>query len=136
MTERPFDQSFRARAVRRALLIAWVVAIVLAPSAAWAYAPMCDESAQTVEAPLPIYPSKDGSISAVADCDSQSSRFDAAPDRAPERPLLDAQSIDRGLAIVAAIPACAKSARLELSSHELGSARAGSGLDVFRPPRG
>jgi len=117
-------------------VLACALGVLLAPTAAWAYAPMCDEHAQTVEAPLPIYPSKGGEIAAAPNCESDKSGLDAAPERGPERPLLSAESIDRGLALVTNVPACAKSARLALSSTELGRACAGAGSGVFRPPRG
>jgi hypothetical protein len=88
-----------------------------------------------VDAPLPIYPSKGGEISAVPSCERDAMRLDAAPQQRPDRPLLDAQAIDRGLALGANVPACAKSARLALSTRAIGQARAGAAADVFRPPR-
>jgi hypothetical protein len=128
--------SIPSRALRRLLVLVCAAGVLLAPTLAWAYAPMCDEHAQTVDAPLPIYPSKGGEISAGPSCERDPMRFDAAPERSPERPLLDAQAIDRGLAVGSSIPACAKGARLALSSSELGRARPGAVLGVFRPPRG
>ena len=50
-------------------------------------------------------------------------------------PLISAEAIDRGLVAPDVIPPCAKSARLELLSTELGKARSGARADVFRPPR-
>jgi hypothetical protein len=97
---------------------------------------MCDEHAQTIEAPLPIYPSKGGAISAGTVCDNgPQSQLGSAPNRDPGRPLLSAEAIDRGLVAPDSIPPCAKSARLRLTSTELGRARAGNVDDVFRPPR-
>lgn len=123
-------------AFRRLLVMTCALVALLAPASAWAIAPMCDEQAQTIEAPAPIYPSKSGAISAGTLCkDGPGSELGSAPSRDPGRPLITADAIDRGLVTADRIPPCAKSARLGLFEAELGRARAGSGDDVFRPPR-
>jgi hypothetical protein len=135
LPDRRHPLSIPRRALRRLLVLACAIGVLLVPAAAWADAPMCDENAQTVDAPLPIYPSKGGEISAVPSCERDAMRLDAAPQQRPDRPLLDAQATDRGLALGANVPACAKSARLALSTRAIGQARAGAAADVFRPPR-
>jgi hypothetical protein len=128
-----FDR--RHRALVRFLAFACAVAAILAPGAAWAYAPMCDENAQTIDAPAPIYPSKAGTISAVSDCQPDRTQLGSVPRPDPHRTPLSAEAIDRALASGTKIPPCAKSARLTLELRELGRALPARGGDVFRPPR-
>jgi hypothetical protein len=125
----------RRRAIARLWAFACALVALLVPSAAWAYAPMCNESAQTIDAPAPIYPSKSGQISAVPDCELEWAKLGSAPAPDPGQPLLTAEAIDRALASGAPIPPCARSTRLQLQLDELGQGSAGAGRDVFRPPR-
>jgi hypothetical protein len=97
---------------------------------------MCDENAQTIDAPAPIYPSKAGAISAVADCETDRTELGRVPQPDPNRTQLSAEAIDRALATAAQIPPRIKSSRLRIDLDELGRALPGSGSDVFRPPRG
>lgn len=119
----------------RLLATLCAAAVVLLPSAAWAYAPMCDENAQTIDAPLPLYPSKGGEISAGQSCENDGSLLGSVPQQDPSRPLLAAENIDRALARGAPIPPCARSSRLRMLSDARGAARSGATRDVFRPPR-
>lgn len=135
MPDRRHPLSIPSRALRRLLVLVCALGVVIVPAAAWADAPMCDEHAQTVDAPLPIYPSKGGEISAGPSCERNPMRLDAAPQPRPDRPLLDAQAIDRALAFGASVPMCAKSPRLALATSAVGGPHSGAGSDVFRPPR-
>ena len=56
------------------------LAVVLPASTAWAAAPMCHPSAMTVEAPIPMKPAKDATLTALDDC----FLFGAADDRASD----------------------------------------------------
>ncbi|HEX9620161.1 MAG TPA: hypothetical protein VF989_08510 [Polyangiaceae bacterium] len=53
------------RWLARAVKLLALVAVVCIPGQAKAHAPMCDENAQSIEAPPPIYPSSDATLSAV-----------------------------------------------------------------------
>jgi hypothetical protein len=136
VTERTRNRNRRRATLVRLWALACALTAVLAPAVAWAYAPMCDENAQTIDAPAPIYPSKPGAISAVADCDSDRTQLGRLPQQDPHRTQLSAEAIDRALASAALIPPCVKSARLTIHLGQLGRALSGSGSDVFRPPRG
>lgn len=123
--------------LRRLLVTMSALVVLLAPASAWALAPMCDEDAQTIEAPAPIFPIKDRVVRAGMVCDGVAdSGLGTAPARDPGRPVLTADAIDRGLGAATKIPPCARSARLVLIGDPTGSERPGSRLGVFRPPRG
>ncbi len=124
-------------ALRRLAVTMSTLLVLLAPASAWALAPMCDEAAQTIEAPAPIFPAKDRVIQAGKLCgDGASSELGSVPPRDPGRPILTAEAIDRGLVGGAKIPPCARSARLTLTVEAAGGERPGSSQGVFRPPRG
>ena len=60
--------SRRARINRFAAIVCAFAILLVAPSAL-ASAPMCDENAQTIEAPLPLVPTKGGEIRAMPSCE-------------------------------------------------------------------
>lgn len=114
-----------------------VVVAVLVPSKAFAAAPLCDEHAQSIEAPSILWPGDDGEIRAIAPCETARDakwRSLPAPD-GEQRQIAAPQIVDRVLPSLVRLPAVARSARLPVSPR-VGNGERGAFLDdVFRPPR-
>jgi len=111
--------------------------VLLAPRAAFAVtsAPMCNEFAQSIEAPPTIWPHHGGSIQALPACpvtnfwnvDANTEHAERVPPIVlREAPMASAQSHVRS-------PLCAR-VQIPASTHL--TPRPGHPLDVYRPPRG
>lgn len=124
-----------ARQLARLAALLCALALLLAPDAAFASAPMC-EGASTMPAPPPAPPAEDGEITA-GDCHALAA-FHEAPLRTPEDgPSTAGQSApDRLPGSMFAWPRHAPSRRLDIADLARHDARATFGRGVYHPPRG
>ena len=113
------------------------VAVLLTPAQALAVttAPMCNEFAQSIEAPPTIWPHRGGSIQALPPCPvSTFWKVDANAEHVERIPPIVLRE-----APVAALHADVKSpliARVQIPAATHLTLRPGHPLDVYRPPRG
>jgi len=116
-------------------LISALVSFLVAP-AAFASAPMCGENAESIAAPLPLLPSRDGEIKATPDCDSALQLLRASP--MPNRPhqLASAETVERALPEFSLLPCCPRGSLIERPESDRSHGPLGFDSGVFRPPRG
>jgi hypothetical protein len=109
---------------------------LLAPSISWATsAPMCDELAQSIEAPPTIWPFQGGTLDAVVECpgSAQATHSSSIPERAqvsiwpcPREAPLSTASLSE---------APPSSQRLAIPHETTFAKRPGYGKAIYRPPR-
>lgn len=118
-------------------MLAALVMVLATGTASAAPAPICDEHAQSIAAPFPIFASHDGEARAGWPCKGRT-RYELGRAPAPERERPDSVPYD---GVERAPPV----AQFQLTRDrgrakpprdtETSIARAGFGDDVFRPPR-
>jgi hypothetical protein len=124
------------RVSQSARLVAFVCALVsfFATPAALASAPMCGEHAESIAAPLPLVPTREGEIRATPDCDNGSRLLRAPPpDRSHQ--LAGAEGTERALPLLGALPRCPRGALIERPAVDSSLVLVGFRFEVFRPPR-
>jgi len=107
----------------------------MAPSAL-ASAPICDEHAQTIEAPLPLFPPKGGEIKAAPACESgvvELLRAAPAPDR--QAPSMAVEAVQRFTAFAGLFPQCPRGQKLAAPVAASEPGKPGFSDSLFRPPR-
>lgn len=137
MVESAFIQLTQRAKARGVALLAALVVLLVGGAASAAPAPMCDEHAQSIAAPFPIFPSHDGEARAGKPCRSKG-KFELGRAPAPEReqpPSTSWDGVDRA-------PPAEPFRLVRDRGH---SARPGGELEiparpgfasgVFRPPR-
>ena len=127
--------SRRARVNRLAALVCALAVLLLAPCAL-ASAPMCDEHAQTIEAPLPAFPPKGGEIRATPSCDLVFAKLSPALPFG-ERPQVQATAdgLERVLPLALILPPLPIGELLPAGSDGLAAPAGGPRSGVYRPPR-
>jgi hypothetical protein len=126
---------YGSRKARCLAFLCALTALLMAPSAL-ASAPMCDEHAQTIEAPLPLFPSKGGEIKAAPACDSsvvELLRAAPAPDR--QAPSMTADAVQRFFAFGGYFPQCPRGQKLAAPASASEPGKPGFTSSLFRPPR-
>jgi len=125
----------RARGIHLAAMVCALSVLLLAP-AALASAPMCDEHAQTIEAPLPVVPAKGGEIRATTSCDLSFAKLSPALPLG-ERPQLQAsgEGLERVLSRVLILPPVPVGRLLPVSPEALAAPAGGPLSGIYRPPR-
>ena len=114
------------------------LAVLLVWSSAWAVpAGMCDEHAQSMAAPLPLFPSNNGEASTGYPCDGKGGhQLGRAPAPDHERSKLAPPSIERVLPLTEFALPRDRGQKLPPDEATRLVAQPGFGNDVFRPPRG
>ncbi len=130
-------QSTRSRARANIALGLTVLVVLLAiPGTAWAAAPMCDETAMSIAAPFPIYPSDNGTIDALP-CDALSfERLDDAPVPQQEGSAEALASVDRVIPSGSAWLPGLKGIRQQIPKAAHYRCPPEHSRNVYRPPRG
>lgn len=121
-------------------LLALVVALgaLLVPGRALAWAPMCDEDAQSIEAPVPLRLADDSAIRPGKGCDSAREKASIAP-LAPESQhhhLAAAPGILRALPVQFVLPKIPGLEHVPIRAPARDGARAACLRPPFRPPLG
>ena len=131
------NQSSRSRArAKIALGLSVFVLLVAIPGAAWAAAPMCDETAQSIAAPFPLLPSENGTIDALP-CDAPTfEHLDDAPLPQQERSAEALASVDRVIPSGSAWLAGPKGIRQQIPKAAHYRCPSEHSRNVYRPPRG
>ena len=97
---------------------------------------MCDEHAQTIEAPLPVFPPKGGEIRATPSCDLSFAKLSPALPFG-ERPQLQAagDGLERVLPLVLILPPQPVGELLPVGLNAFAVPTGGPISGVYRPPR-
>jgi hypothetical protein len=108
--------------------------VFIAKSAAAAPAPMCNEDGQSIAAPFPLWPTKNGELKAEKRCDNQGFQLGKAPppERDHQRPA--AQTVERALPVWYSIPSL-RGIRLPAPRGTRQRVPSGFYDSLFRPPR-
>jgi hypothetical protein len=115
------------------MLIACALGLALPSISLAASAPMCDELAQSIEAPPTIWPHRGGSIRAVSQCPDTG--MDVAPG-APRRIDGSFRLSPREAPLATILDVCApRSQRLVVPQSWAGDCRPGHTQGIYRPPR-
>ncbi len=133
---RLFTVTGRAKARGLAALVA-VVMVLVSGIASAAPAPMCDEHAQSIAAPFPIFPSHFGEASASRPCFGKN-KFELGHAPGPERDQpqsISAHGVDRAPPAAHYKVVRERGRVLPPCSPERAAPRHGFSSDVFRPPR-
>jgi len=108
--------------------------LFVAKSAAAAPAPMCNEQGQSIAAPFPLWPTKNGELKAEKRCDSQDFQLQKSPPPERDHQKRVAETVERSL------PVWWQTAKIH--GHKLPAPRAvkepgavGFVHSLFRPPR-
>ncbi len=128
---------FTVQALYRLVVVTGLFSILLfAPAIAQA-APMCNELAQSIEAPPPEFPSQNTVITGLSHCRSLDviARLKAgspSQDFVP-KPWLDTS--DRHLASATSVPKVPIAARIDVPRAVTAEPRPSYGPSIYRPPR-
>ena len=124
----------RARA--RCLAVLAAVVVMLIGSVAWAApAPMCNDSAQSIAAPFPILPSRNGELRGRTPC-GERVRFELGKAPTPQHELTAPPlSFMRMPAVSPRSIPRARGQRRPVSDTVRYSTRPGFAQGIFRPPR-
>lgn len=135
MPRLPPRLSARGAVQRRLFALVCVLVAWVAPTSAWAMAPMCDDLAQSIEAPLFVWDTEHGEMRAVQGCDPIIQRADGAPapDRERSTPSLS-DGLDRALPPLFALPQPTRSTPVPAPPAQVFGERAAVSRGVFRPP--
>jgi hypothetical protein len=108
--------------------------VFVAKGAAAAPAPMCNEVGQSIAAPFPLWPTKNGELTAGTPCDTDLFQIGKAPppDRDQQRPL--AQSVERTLPVWYRVTHL-RGRKLPAPVAEKQLGPSGFVDSLFRPPR-
>jgi hypothetical protein len=106
----------------------------VAKSAAAVPAPMCNEEGQSIAAPFPLSPTKNGELSAGKRCDTRDFRLDKAPPPERDQQKRVAETIERALPVTWH---CTNAVGRKLPAPAAVKAHAPTGFvdSLFRPPR-
>ncbi|MEZ4221259.1 MAG: hypothetical protein R3B13_10025 [Polyangiaceae bacterium] len=91
----PYQSRWSQLRARVALCLGVLAVCMALPNVAWALAPMCDESAQSIAAPFPLLPHDNGVLEGFP-CDTPTfDRVGGAPSERQDSTLRASLSIDR-----------------------------------------
>ena len=119
----------------RAVALLCAVATLLVVSSAHAHAPMCDEQAQSIAAPPPIFPTRHAELTAHNPCARQ--MLEALSDVSKDSSLgvHNVDGVERAAPVVVPWPAAPVARRLPPPSRAIAPDRPGFQSPVYRPPR-
>ena len=127
--------SRRAR-INRFAAIVCAFAVLLVAHSALASAPMCDENAQTIEAPLPLVPAKGGEIRAMPSCELGFAKLSPALPFGERMPLqASGDGLDRVLPLTSILPPPPAGDLLPIDPSSSVNPTGDLGSGVYRPPR-
>jgi hypothetical protein len=108
--------------------------LFVAKIAAAAQAPMCNEDGQSIAAPFPLSPTKNGELSAGKRCDTRDFRVSKAPPPERDQQKRIAEKVERALPVTWHYP---RTGGKKLPAPEAGKQRGPIGFvdSLFRPPR-
>lgn len=119
---------------RLSVLVCALSVLFVAKSASAAPAPMCNEDAQSIAAPFPMWPTNNGELKAEKRCDSQDFQWGKAPPPEREHQRTAAQTVERALPIWYRVTNL-RGSKLPAPRAEKQLAPAGFVDSLFRPPR-
>jgi hypothetical protein len=129
-------QLTRSAKARALALLAGLVVFLVGGAALAVPAPMCDEHAQSIAAPFPLFPSHNGEARAGSKCKGKNSyELGRAPAPEREQPQSNADGFDRAPPAGPFVLVRDRGHALRPEGSEIAATRPGFQDGVFRPPR-
>lgn len=136
MNGRTYIQITRRAKARGVALLAALVVLLVGGVASAVPAPMCDEHAQSIAAPFPLFPSHNGEARADRPCKGKRSfGLGRAPTPERDQPPTQADGFDRAPPAERYVIVRDRGHAVRPVDSETGAPRPGYEDGIFRPPR-